>query len=176
MSRPISMSECGSTLHVLYSDGTIHRLDKATGKWSDTFQCPAKAQKAKEKAAWTPDDWQTRLAAIFGHRAETPWPDKTVKAYWDVRAQGGINASLPDLALIERYYAAKAPDEFYRTALTTLLNHWLDECGKARKWAAKNPLPNERRQWWREAGYTQEQFQAMPTEEQIENEQLWRAV
>lgn len=83
-----------------------------------------------------------RIAALVKRRPTTPWSDKEERQYKKLFKAGCFN-SLPDLELLEQFYAfqhKRGDDGIHRRDLLTLLNKWPGELDKATLWRERHPL------------------------------------
>lgn len=74
-----------------------------------------------------------RIAAIFNRRLTTEWQEKEIKAFKALK----LRDDDPDLALVEKYYAAVKPTpegRYLRHELFTFLNNFRGEVDRARAW------------------------------------------
>ena len=81
---------------------------------------------------WHPSSDQLRLNALYNRKPETKWSDKELKAF---KSRGQIPED--EMSLIEHYYRAiiEPSKDYRRRDLCTLLNNFLGEVDRARKFS-----------------------------------------
>jgi len=126
---------------VRYADGKIR--NKRLEKDRRGVQKISERQSENAKKRWEPYPTQPdskAIADLFNRRHTTAWNDKELDAFRLIRKSG---ATLDDIALIARYYAAeraKGDDPktggHHRRDMPTFLNYFNGELDRARQWEA----------------------------------------